>query len=219
VPDSARMPRRNLRDHVGVDLKGAKPKWLAWCASVGLTPSEAFRQIVSRLELSAWPAQLTVAPVRSDAPRGIGVRRKITLSEAEWAAISTLAAQDQISASRWIASVVRSKLTGEPQLCWPEVDRLNVLIGNLNRVGALLNTAVRQVNEIAADRAITKRAGGELEPADDALLRLTEMGRERVESLFTQLQQEVAGTAEGVRVVLRANAARWKTNGPGASKP
>jgi hypothetical protein len=141
------------------------------------------------------------------------------LSDEEWRQVEELAEKNEISPARWIVSLIRAYLSGEPQLCWPEVERLNLISSSLNRVGALLNTAVRQVNQIAADRERTKRAGGRLESVEDSFLRMTEMARERVERLFGELHRELVDTREGVRGALRANAERWTPKGSRVNRP
>lgn len=209
---SPRQPQRRP-NQVVVDLKELRPAWDAWCSKEGLTSSEALRRIVSRLELSGAPQAPSVPPVSLSSSARVSARPRLLLTDEEWRQVEELAQKDEISPARWIVSLIRAHLTGEPQLCWPEVERLNLLSSNLNRVGALLNTAVRQVNQIAADRERTKRQGGRLESVEDSFLRMTEMGRERVERLFGELQRELVSTREGVRAVLRANAQRWTPKG------
>ncbi len=206
-------------NQVVVDLKELRPVWDAWCAKEGLTSSEALRRLVSRLE----PGRAPEAPSEALKPRSgfqrVSARPRLLLSDEEWRQVEELAEKDEISPARWIVSLIRAYLSGEPQLCWPEVERLNLISSNLNRVGALLNTAVRQVNQIAADRERTKRAGGRLESVEDSFLRMTEMARERVERLFGELHRELVDTREGVRGALRANAERWTPKGSRVNRP
>jgi hypothetical protein len=210
---------KRRRNRVAVDLKDLSPVWDAWCAKEGLTTSEALRRLVRGLEPSrAAEAAAVIAKPRSTSPR-VSARPRLLLSDEEWRQIEKLAEKDEISPARWIVSLIRAHLSGEPQLCWPEVERLNVISSNLNRVGSLLNTAVRQVNQIAADRERTKRAGGRLESVEDSFLRMTEMARERVERLFGELHRELVSTREGVRGALRANAQRWTPKGSRVKRP
>ncbi len=206
-------------NQVVVDLKELRPVWDAWCAKEGLTSSEALRRLVSRLEPGRAPEAPSEALKPLSGPQRVSARPRLLLSDEEWRQVEELAEKNEISPARWIVSLIRAYLSGEPQLCWPEVERLNLISSNLNRVGALLNTAVRQVNQIAADRERTKRAGGRLESVEDSFLRMTEMARERVERLFGELHRELVDTREGVRGALRANAERWTPKGSRVNRP
>ena len=206
-------------NQVVVDLKELRPVWDAWCAKEGLTSSEALRRLVSRLEPGRAPEAPSDALKPLSGSQRVSARPRLLLSDEEWRQVEELAEKNEISPARWIVSLIRAYLSGEPQLCWPEVERLNLISSNLNRVGALLNTAVRQVNQIAADRERTKRAGGRLESVEDSFLRMTEMARERVERLFGELHRELVDTREGVRGALRANAERWTPKGSRVNRP
>ncbi len=206
-------------NQVVVDLKELRPIWDAWCAKEGLTSSEALRRLVSRLEPGRAPEAPSGALKPLSGSQRVSARPRLLLSDEEWRQVEELAEKNEISPARWIVSLIRAYLSGEPQLCWPEVERLNLISSNLNRVGALLNTAVRQVNQIAADRERTKRAGGRLESVEDSFLRMTEMARERVERLFGELHRELVDTREGVRGALRANAERWTPKGSRVNRP
>jgi hypothetical protein len=206
-------------NQVVVDLKELRPVWDAWCAKEGLTSSEALRRLVSRLEPGRAPEAPSEALKPLSGSQRVSARPRLLLSDEEWRQVEELAEKNEISPARWIVSLIRAYLSGEPQLCWPEVERLNLISSNLNRVGALLNTAVRQVNQIAADRERTKRAGGRLESVEDSFLRMTEMARERVERLFGELHRELVDTREGVRGALRANAERWTPKGSRVNRP
>ncbi len=209
MPRPAKRSSASRRDVVVVDLQGGKDRWLAWCQSMQLTPSEAFRELVGRLEPGTLP---DLTPKTAKDPRAaerFSARPKVPLTEEEWTRIAALAAEDEISVPRWIVSLVHAHLTGEPQLCWPEVARLNTLIVQLSRIGSNLNTTTKKVNELVADRDRTKRAGGRVDSGEKALAELAELRRERIESLFTQLSHEVASAAAGVRIALEANAKRW----------
>jgi hypothetical protein len=206
-------------NQVVVDLKELRPVWDAWCAKEGLTSSEALRRLVSRLEPGRAPEAPSEALKPLSGSQRVSARPRLLLSDEEWRQVEELAEKNEISPARWIVSLIRAYLSGEPQLCWPEVERLNLISSNLNRVGALLNTAVRQVNQIAADRERTKRAGGRLESVEDSFLRMTEMARERVERLFGELHRELVSTREGVRGALRANAERWTPKGSRVNRP
>lgn len=206
-------------NQVVVDLKELRPVWDAWCAKEGLTSSEALRRLVSRLEPGRAPEAPSDALKPLSGSQRVSARPRLLLSDEEWRQVEELAEKNEISPARWIVSLIRAYLSGEPQLCWPEVERLNLISSNLNRVGALLNTAVRQVNQIAADRERTKRAGGRLESVEDSFLRMTEMARERVERLFGELHRELVSTREGVRGALRANAERWTPKGSRVNRP
>ena len=206
-------------NQVVVDLKELRPVWDAWCAKEGLTSSEALRRLVSRLGPGRAPEAPSEALKPLSGSQRVSARPRLLLSDEEWRQVEELAEKDEISPARWIVSLIRAYLSGEPQLCWPEVERLNLISSSLNRVGALLNTAVRQVNQIAADRERTKRAGGRLESVEDSFLRMTEMARERVERLFGELHRELVSTREGVRGALRANAERWTPKGSRVNRP
>jgi hypothetical protein len=206
-------------NQVVVDLRELRPVWDAWCAKEGLSSSEALRRLVSRLEPSRALAAPSGAPKPLSGSQRVSARPRLLLSDEEWRQVEELAEKDEISPARWIVSLIRAYLSGGPQLCWPEVERLNLISSNLNRVGALLNTAVRQVNQIAADRERTKRAGGRLESVEDSFLRMTEMARERVERLFGELHRALVDTREGVRGALRANAERWTPKGSRVNRP
>jgi hypothetical protein len=215
----SQAPSQKRPNQVVVDLKELRPVWDAWCAKEGLTSSEALRRLVSRLEPSGTPEAPSGPRKPLNGSQRVSARPRLLLSDDEWRQVEELAVKDEISPARWIVSLIRAHLAGGPQLCWPEVERLNVISSNLNRVGTLLNTAVRQVNQIAADRERTKRTGGRLESVEDSFLRMTEMARERVERLFGELHRELVSTREGVRVALRANAERWTPKGSRVSRP
>ena len=66
-----------------VDLGDLKPEWLAWCAGQGVKPSEATRQVISKvLQKSAPPVPGPAAEVKGSRDERRR-RREVTLTESE----------------------------------------------------------------------------------------------------------------------------------------
>jgi hypothetical protein len=136
---------------VSIDLLGLKDQWLAWCASQGATPSQAFRAIVQRLTGSSDPVIATpapeAAPLRTAPPGEATVQRiSLRLTASELDAVVQRAGVAAMTPSRWIRALVRSHLTREPQFGDRELEAVIQSTTQLRYIGRNLNQVAKGLN-------------------------------------------------------------------------
>jgi hypothetical protein len=148
---------------VSIDLLGLKDQWLAWCASQGVTPSQAFRAIVQRLPGSRGPVIATPAPeatalaLRTTPPGEPTVRRiSLRLTASEQVAVVQRAAAVAMTPSRWIRALVRSHLTREPQFGDRELEAVVQSTTQLRYIGRNLNQVAKGLNVTPNERLLYK---------------------------------------------------------------
>jgi hypothetical protein len=146
---------------VSIDLLGLKDPWIAWCASQGVTPSQAFRAIVQRLTDARDPVIATppseATPLRTTPPGEASVRRiSLRLTASEQGAVVQRAAAAAMTPSRWIRALVRSHLTREPQFGDRELEAVVQSNTQLRYLGRNLNQVAKGLNASAHERLLYK---------------------------------------------------------------
>ena len=175
---------------VSIDLLGLKDQWIAWCASQGTTPSQAFRAIVQRLTRSRDPVIATPAPeataLRTAPPGEPTVRRiSLRLTASEQGAVVKRAAAAAMTPSRWIRALVRSHLTREPQFGDRELEAVIQSTTQLRYIGRNLNQVAKGLNASPNERLLFKA------------------------ELIERLEAEIKSHTEAVSRLLAANIERW----------
>jgi hypothetical protein len=133
---------------VTVDLGELKAPWQAWCQAHGITPSHALRnairQAMDRRATRAPAPRLRVTPRKERAT----ARIELNLTSSELAALKKMAGHEGYLPTKWLVAMVRTKLTGQPHVGQPELERLTrsnqqllALGRNLNQIAKVLNTA------------------------------------------------------------------------------
>ena len=146
---------------MSIDLLGLKDQWIAWCASQGTTPSQAFRAIVQRLTLAGNRVIATPAPnaraLRTAPPGEEGAQRiSLRLTASELGVVGQRAAAASMTPSRWIRALVRSHLTGEPELGERELEALIQSTTQMRYLGRNLNQVAKGLNTTPNERAVFK---------------------------------------------------------------
>ncbi|MDX2250995.1 MAG: hypothetical protein NW202_01800 [Nitrospira sp.] len=133
---------------VTVDLGELKSPWQAWCQHQGVTPSHALRnalrQAMDRRATRAPAPRSRVTPKLERAT----ARIELNLTTSELAALKKMAGQEGYVPTKWLVAMVRTKLTGQPQVGQSELEtlarsnqQLLALGRNLNQITRVLNTA------------------------------------------------------------------------------
>jgi hypothetical protein len=133
---------------VTVDLGELKGPWQAWCQAQGITPSHALRnalrQAMDRRATRTSAPRSRVIPKRERAT----ARIELNLTTSELAALKKMAGHEGYVPTKWLVAMVRTKLTGQPQVGQPELEtlarsnqQLLALGRNLNQIAKVLNTA------------------------------------------------------------------------------
>ncbi len=133
---------------VTVDLGELKAPWQAWCGKQGVTPSHALRNALR--QAMDWRASQAPAPrsrVISKRERATA-RIELNLTTSELAALKKMAGHEGYVPTKWLVAMVRTKLTGQPQVGQAELEtlarsnqQLLALGRNLNQIAKVLNTA------------------------------------------------------------------------------
>jgi hypothetical protein len=133
---------------ITVDLGELKVPWQAWCQDHGITPSHALRnalrQAMDRRATRAPTPRLRITPKRERAT----ARIELNLTTSEFAALKRMAGHEGYVPTKWVVAMVRTKLTGQPQVGQSELEtlarsnqQLLALGRNLNQIAKVLNTA------------------------------------------------------------------------------
>jgi hypothetical protein len=196
---------------VGFDLRDLRPRWMAWCESVGTSPSEAFRRIVRSLKLGKWPSgagreqSTPPADVRSKA---VCVRLKVPLTADESTALYKAASRDGLPPPRWIVALIRANVFNRAQPTAHAVEALNNSNFQVQAIGRNLNQLVRALNAIA-----DHLDNGRLKEAGDGLRTHWRRG------YLDQLVHEVRGVIDRhlplVTDVLTDSERRWRRRSQG----
>lgn len=132
---------------ITVDLGDLKAPWQAWCQQHGVTPSHALRnalrQAMDRSATRTPTPRLRVMPKRERAT----ARIELNLTSSELAALKRMAGHEGYVPTKWVVAMVRTKLTGQPQVGQSELEtlarsnqQLLALGRNLNQIAKVLNT-------------------------------------------------------------------------------
>jgi hypothetical protein len=171
-------------NRMNIDLQGYKQPWLDYCKARGVTPSEAFRQVVAKL--TAANSNDQAAPVEATDEPVAKIRREIRLTSAEVRRAEVLAEQAGFSLNRWIVALVRARLDGSHQLGQHELEALARSNLQMLAIGRNLNQLAKVANGGVAG------VGPALAPVIEAL------------------NQVVTKHAQKVSAVMAMNVARWR---------
>lgn len=167
-------------NRINIDLGAYKQPWLAYCEAHGVTPSEAFRQIVAKLtagrEEAAAPSEET--PTEK-------VRREIRLTKSELVRAEAIAAHEGFSLSRWIVALVKARLDKTPQLGQRELEVLARSNLQMLAIGRNLNQLARAAN---------------------SGIHIGTSGRDVIEALRAAVMRHACDVAG----VMTANTSRWR---------
>jgi hypothetical protein len=133
---------------VTVDLGELKAPWQVWCQAHGITPSHALRnalrQTMDRRATRASAPRSLITPKRERAT----ARIELNLTISELAALKKMAGHEGYLPTKWLVAMIRTKLTGQPHVGQPELERLTrsnqqllALGRNLNQIAKVLNTS------------------------------------------------------------------------------
>jgi hypothetical protein len=169
---------------ITVDLGELKAPWQAWCQDHGVTPSHALRQVLRKtLDRTSTqaPPRIRVSPRRERAT----ARLELHLTTSELAALKTVAGQEGYVPTKWVVAMIRTKLTGQPHVGQPELERLTRSNQQLLALGRNLNQIAKVLNTTPQNRAAI-----------------------RVE-VITELSRVIQAHTKKVSDVLRGTVERW----------
>lgn len=143
---------------MSVDLLSYKKPWIAFCKAQGVSPSDALRQVVSRLV--GQRSEKTPPPVGSVAQAVTGefektsVRKEIALTASEYQMVERLADADGFSVNKWIVALIRARLTQRPQFGQHELEALAQSNLQLMKIGRNLNQIAKALNTAPHERGV-----------------------------------------------------------------
>jgi hypothetical protein len=170
-------------NRINIDLQGYKQPWLDYCRANGVTPSQAFRQVVAKLTAQT-PGEHAIA--ENSREEGAKIRKELRLKVSEVRRAEALAARDGFSLNRWVVALINARLDGQPQLGQKEMEVLARSNLHLLAIGRNLNQLTRAANSRLPG------VGPNLAPAIVALNRV------------------VMEHSQKVAAVMQTNAARWR---------
>jgi len=142
---------------VTVDLGELKALWQAWCQDHRITPSHALRNVIRQAmdgKTTQAPPRIRVSPRRERAT----ARMELNLTSSELAALKKMAGHEGYLPTKWLVAMIRTKLTGQPHVGQPELERLTrsnqqllALGRNLNQIAKVLNTSPENRNAFRVD--------------------------------------------------------------------
>jgi hypothetical protein len=131
-------------NRINIDLQAYKQPWVDYCKARGVTPSEAFRQVVAKLTGAVGD----VPPVQATAEREQKrVRREVRLTKDELRRANTLAQRAGFSLNRWIVALINARLDATPQLGQHELEGLARSNLHLLAIGRNLNQLARAASQ------------------------------------------------------------------------
>ncbi len=169
---------------VTVDLGELKTPWQAWCQDHRITPSHALRTAIRQ----AMDGKTTHAPPRIRvSPRGerATARMELNLTSSELAALKKMAGHEGYLPTKWLVAMIHTKLTGQPHVGQPELERLTRSNQQLLALGRNLNQIAKVLNTTPQNRAAF-----------------------RVE-VITELSRVIRAHTEKVSDILRGTVERW----------
>ena len=170
---------------VTVDLGDLKAPWQAWCQEHGITPSHGLRNALRQ----AMDGKATQTPPRFRVSRRrerATARLEVNLTESELAALKTWAGHEGNLPTKWVVAMIRTKLTGQPHVGQPELERLTRSNQQLLALGRNLNQIAKVLNASPQNRAAF-----------------------RVE-VITELSRVIRSHTDKVSDVLRGTVERWQ---------
>jgi hypothetical protein len=169
-------------NRINIDLQAYKQPWLDYCKARGVSPSEAFRQVVAKLT-----AATSNPPVTSSANEdGDKVRKEVRLTKSELLRANALAQRAGFSLNRWIVALINARLNATPQLGQQELEGLARSNLHLLAIGRNLNQLARAANQGVPIQGHVR---------DDV-----------IDAVRATVSQHTAQVAQ----VLSANVARWR---------
>lgn len=136
-------------NRINIDLQDYKQPWLEYCKARGVTPSEAFRQVVAKLTATGSAPLLTDA-VETATKK---IRKEVRLTRGELHRAEALAKREGFSLNRWIVALINARLEGAPQLGQHELEGLARSNLQMLAIGRNLNQLAKAANhEISARR-------------------------------------------------------------------
>lgn len=130
-------------NRINIDLQAYKQPWLDYCKARGVTPSEAFRQVVAKLT-AGTDADAAAPALVQERTR---VRREVRLTPTELRRASALAERAGFSLNRWIVALINARLDATPQLGQQELEGLARSNLHLLAIGRNLNQLARAANQ------------------------------------------------------------------------
>ena len=150
LTEARRSPKQ--RNLLSVDLGELKDPWTAWCATQGVKPSTAIKEVVAKLTGGVpipKPGRAVESQGTRDAQR---VRREIKLTGSEDSLAAKHAAAGY-SVPRWLLALVRAQLTGAAQFGQAEQELLGKSNYLLLTMGRNLNQIAKHLNTSPEDRS------------------------------------------------------------------
>ncbi|MFS2140380.1 hypothetical protein [Duganella sp. Dugasp56] len=179
------MSSKPRPSRINIELGPLKARRLSYCRANGVTPSEAFRQVVEKLTAD----DTRIAPAHAVAEKGQRkIRRFIRLTPDEAQRIRICADQEGYSVSRWLIALIRVRIYAASQLGQFE-------LAALAKSNLLLLAAGRNLSQIA--RAINV--------AGAANRRVPEAG-------LTELRTLITEHIDMVSQVIARNVERWRAS-------
>lgn len=143
---------------MSVDLLSYKKPWLAFCKDQDVSPSDALRQVVSRLLeqrglVTPSTAPQVAQPVPGE-PEKTSKRREIALTATEDKLAERYAAVEGFSVNKWIVALIRARLTQRPQFGQQELEVLAQSNLQLMKIGRNLNQVAKALNTAPHERGV-----------------------------------------------------------------
>ena len=157
-----------------VDLGPAKPRWEAWCASHGVMPADAVRQLVYGVLRQDESSDTLPERASCHFPvDGHRERIEVRLTQEELAAASQRALSRGLNVNRWVAAAIRAQLVHEPQLGECEMR----LLADSNQHLATIVTLLGRLQAQCDARDVAHVLGGLRVVIDTHLRAVTQMLR------------------------------------------
>lgn len=125
---------------------GYMARWKAYCASQGMTSSDAGRRALFRyMGEKADPTALRFVAL-PESPDRTRHRQEVRLTGSEMQAINKLAQDVGVSRRQYIVNLIRAHLLREPQLNKADLDAVRESNDQLTRIGTNLNQIAMKQN-------------------------------------------------------------------------
>ncbi len=134
---------------VTVDLLEYKARWLAYCKSLGLSPSAAFRNIAAQLTSKAPMRNPVVCYGEGEKPTK---RHEVAFTPSEYSRFLELAKAEGFSPGKWLVALVRWRVASTPQFGQHEIEALARSNKQLLAIGRNLNQIARSLNADPTER-------------------------------------------------------------------
>ncbi|WP_424196621.1 hypothetical protein ACMYR3_17030 (plasmid) [Ampullimonas aquatilis] len=183
---------------LNVDLLDMKPGWMAYCQKRNVTSSSAIRSVVQRLleadqgqgghrKVGESSTPMKTGRVINDLSRNEPkVKKELHLSAEENRLVLAIAEREGFAVSRWIASLIRARLTHEAQFNQAELEALIESSRTLKKVAKSLASIAAHLDANAGESSELKIA------------------------LFQEVNRLVKFHVEKVSELLTANVERWQ---------